>query len=180
MSRDQIILDQIFQPSSTQLPERNSGQRAGCSFFSSAGFTLIELLIVVAIVAIVAALAIPAYVTFLKNAQYSRAMQEIRLLEAEIYDYQILHGVLPPNLAAINRATLADPWGNPYEYSATPARRYAFDFLNDDFDLYSKGYDGLTADLVHVLGVGGPGSDDMLRGANGAFLGKGAGWVGDE
>lgn len=180
MSRVQLITDRTVPQASMQLPSETSGQKTGLRFLSSAGFTLVELLIVVAIVAIVASLAVPAYVTFLKNAQYSRTMQEIRLLEAEIFEYQIVHGDLPPNLAAINRATLADPWGNPYEYNPTPTRRYAFDFLNNDFDLYSKGYDGLTEDLVHVLGAGGPGSDDMLRGFNGAFLGTGAAWVGDE
>lgn len=180
MLSDLFIADQIFHTESMLPPTRSAEERAWCKSFSSAGFTLVELLIVVAIVAIVAALSIPGYVTFIKNAQYSRAMQEIRLIEAEIYDYQITQGNPPPNLAAINRSTLLDPWGNPYEYNPAPARRYAFDPLNTDFDLYSKGYDGLTADLVHVLGAGGPGSDDMVRGANGAFLGKGAAWVGDE
>lgn len=147
---------------------------------SSTGFTLIELLIVVTIIGILSTIAIPAYNGFIQGANYARAGQEIRLLESEIYDYQVQYGGPPVTLAAINRDTLKDPWGNLYQYSTTPARRFAADLLNDDFDLYSKGKDGLTEDLVHVIGVGGPGSDDLIRGSQGGFLGTGAGWVGDE
>lgn len=157
----------------------------GLAMHPSAGFTLIELIAVVGIISILATVGFPIYRTFISQAKSSRAMSEIRILETEVYDYQVQFGSLPADLAAINRGALIDPWGRLYVYNdfrdlgTTPARRYAADSLNGDFDLFSMGEDGVSADLVHVLGVGGPGSDDIVRGSNGAFLGKGAAWAGE-
>lgn len=180
MSREHIIEKQIQPPTSRRLRGQQSWQRMGCALSSPAGFTLIELIMVVAILGIIAALVIPAYRTFVVRAKYARTMQELRLIEIEISDYYLQNGTLPANLAAIQRDTLTDPWENLYVYSAVPARRFGLDPLNNDFDLFSKGPDGVSADLVHVLGVGGPGSDDMIRGRQGGFLGTGAEWAGDD
>lgn len=157
----------------------------GLARHPSSGFTLIELIVVTGIIAALASIGFPIYRAFISQAKISRAMSEIRLVETEIYDYQVQFGVLPADLAAINRDTLTDPWGSIYVYNdfrdlgTTPARRFAADPLNDDFDLFSMGEDGVSVDLVHVLGVGGPGSDDIVRGSNGAFLNKGAAWAGE-
>jgi prepilin-type N-terminal cleavage/methylation domain-containing protein len=180
MPTDQIIVDQALSSALMSLPAQQPKQRIGCRVTSSAGFTLVELIAVTGIIAVLATLAIPTYRAFVEHAKNSRTMTEIRILETEINDYQVQFGVLPANLTVLNRGTLKDPWGHGYIYSTTPARRYGLDFLNDDYDLFSKGKDGLSEDLVHVLGVGGLGSDDLLRGAGGAFLGSGAAWVGEE
>lgn len=157
----------------------------GLTIHPSTGFTLIELIVVTGIIAALATIGFPIYRAFISQAKNSRAMSEIRLLETEIYDYQVQFGALPADLAAIDRDTLTDPWGEVYVYNdfrdlgTTPERRFGADPLNDDFDLFSMGEDGVSADLVHVLGVGGPGSDDIVRGSNGAFLGTGAAWAGE-
>jgi type II secretory pathway pseudopilin PulG len=133
-----------------------------------------ELIAVSAVIAILATFAIPAYRVFLEHTRNSRAMTEIRILETEIYDYEGRFGFLPTNLAAIDRGTLNDPWGRSYIYSPTLTRIRFADLLNDDFDLYSMGTDGLTE--AEVGGGGGTGKDDLVRGRGGAFLGLGENW----
>ena len=81
----------------------------------------------------------------------------------------------PVSLAAIDRAALLDPWGNPYMYvplngpSATgEARKNKFQVpLNTDFDLGSAGPDGVSKTALTASAS----QDDILRAWNGAFVG---------
>jgi prepilin-type N-terminal cleavage/methylation domain-containing protein len=142
---------------------------------SSAGFTLVELIVVTALIGVLATLAIPTYNNFIDRARNARAKSEVRLLETEINAYRFDIGALPANLAAINRADLLDPWGNRYVYSNNPRiiERYRFDdLLNDDYDLFSKGKDGLTPEDGSIA-EGTTGADDLIRGSNGIFVGAG-------
>jgi len=133
---------------------------------NSRGFTLIELLIVVAIIAILAALALSQFAIFKEKAKVARCSSELRSLEKEIIAYATDKGSFPPNLAEINRDNLHDPWGRPYVYSLTLHRiNTAPPCLNTDFDLYSKGSNGNTADsIVDPLSL-----DDIVRVDDGAF-----------
>lgn len=139
---------------------------------SSAGFTLVELLMVIAIIGALAMLVIPSFTELTRRAKNARAKQEVRLIETEINGYLLETGDLPANLAAIGRDTLTDPWGNGYVYDTILARKKFGILLNTDFDLYSKGADGATEDVVS----GATGKDDLVRGADGAFLGFGEVW----
>jgi len=138
---------------------------------------------VIAIIGALATMAIQVYTTFVNHAKTARAKQEIRLLETEINGFLFENDQLPDNLAQIGRNGLVDPWGNGYVYykivlpsEDDPLARQSFGTpLNNDFDLCSKGVDGATG--VPVAG-GSSGGDDLVRGAEGAFLGWGADWAG--
>ena len=47
-----------------------------------------------------------------------RAIADIRAMESELAIYVEDNFASPASLAAIGRATLLDPWGNPYVYLA--------------------------------------------------------------
>jgi prepilin-type N-terminal cleavage/methylation domain-containing protein len=180
MPKDQFFDDQSSPPTGKCLPAQKSEPRPGRALHPSAGFTLVELLVVCAIIVILVTLALPILKEFVDHARGARAKSELRLLETEIADYQVQYGVLPANLTAINRGTLNDPWGHGYVYykivdEVDPLARNLFGIhLNGDFDLCSKGKDGLTE--VEVFFGGGTGKDDLLRGGDGAFLGLGEDW----
>ena len=115
------------------------------------GFTIIELLIVIAMIATLTAIGIPVYANALNNAQVTKAIADIRTFEKEIAVYHLFNGRVPDSLAAIGRANWRDPYGNPYEFLNIPnkgvgkARKDQMLVpLNSDYDLYSKGRDGLS------------------------------------
>lgn len=138
------------------------------------GFTLVEMLVVVVIIGILASIAIGSLRGALYRARVTRAIADIHTLEIDIEQYNATRGSLPPNLTAIDRAGLTDPWGAPYQYlpltktTVGSARKDRFLVpLNSDFDLYSKGRDGqsqppLTASVSR---------DDIVRANDGGFIG---------
>jgi len=139
------------------------------------GFTLVELLIVIALISTLAAIAVPQYETFIDTAKRTKAIAEIRMLDQAILAYNINKGEFPDTLNDIGKGHLKDPWGHPYEYlnfenvkGVGPMRKDRFLVpLNTDYDLYSKGEDGLslpplTAPASH---------DDIIRANNGDYVG---------
>ena len=101
-----------------------------------------------------------------------RAIADIRVLEFDLAVYIEDNFASPASLAAIGRATMLDPWGNPYVYMVITgpggSRKDKFLVpLNSDYDLYSMGPDGeskapLSANVSQ---------DDILRALDGAFVG---------
>jgi general secretion pathway protein G len=141
----------------------------------SRGFTLVEILIVMAIIMTVSAMAVPSLQAAIDDARIAKAVADIREMETEILQYQIINGKLPDTLADIDRDTFLDPWGRPYQYlnfadtkGKGKMRKDRFLVpLNSDYDLYSMGKDGesvppLTAKVSQ---------DDILRANDGAFIG---------
>jgi len=138
------------------------------------GFTLVELLTVSAILGLIMAIAIPSYNQFIGTVRITKAVAELSALERDIVAYEVDKGTLPDSLSDFGRDTLLDPWGRPYVYlkltAPNTARNDAFRDLNEEFDCYSVGADGLTARLTND-----PVSrDDVVRGADGAYYGLAA------
>lgn len=140
----------------------------------ASGFTLIELLVTTAIVGTLAAVTVPRYHSHVERAKMVRAAKELRTLEVDIATYHAGTGTLPPSLGAIGRATLEDPWGNPYRYLVVSGARRG-DLrkdrflvpINSDYDLYSMGPDGVTQEPLSSK----PGRDDIVRANDGGYVG---------
>lgn len=140
----------------------------------NSGFTLVELVIVIAIIGIIATLAFFGYTGYLDKAKTATALQEINTLEKEISIYSVESNALPPNLAAINYDGFLDPWNRPYVYNPDLTVNPRIDGdtgkkLNDDYDLYSLGKDGLSAQDINDP----TSQDDIIRALNGSFKGFG-------
>lgn len=143
----------------------------------STGFTLVELLVVIAILGTVSGIAIPAYSRYIDKARITKAIAEIRLLQKEIKLYEIDRDALPNSLDDIERGNLLDPYGNKYVYfnpdtkkgkGVGKQRRDKWDKpLNDDYDLYSMGRDGDSAQHLHNK----KSHDDIIRAREGRFIG---------
>jgi prepilin-type N-terminal cleavage/methylation domain-containing protein len=130
------------------------------------GFSLVELMFVMTILAALTLLAFPAYDAIRTKAKEVRAMEEIRGLEKSINAYSIdNNGALPAQLSDIvGPNAMLDPWGRSYVYGP-PVRVLLTEKLNADFDLYSKGKDGLRTDDI----LNSP--DDIVRSGEGSFVG---------
>ena len=134
------------------------------------GFSLVELLMIMAIVGILASLSIPAYNNYVNKTKTGRAKSEIRTLGTEITGWSLDHSNTPPaNLTLIGRDNLLDPWKNPYVYLPVPALQddLGVHNLNTDFDVYSKGADGLGT----TAGGDPRNKDDITRANDGTFVG---------
>lgn len=158
------------------IPFRYHGQKRYCR-----GFTIIELLTAVAILVTLAGIAIPMYLEALNKAKVTKAIADVRTMSNEISTYWLFNGRFPLSLADVGRGNFKDPYGNLYQYLEIScdetkgkckvpqgARKDQFlKPLNSDFDLYSKGLDGLT-----VKNLNGQESwDDIIRAADGGFVG---------
>lgn len=131
------------------------------------GFTLIELILVSAILAVLAMLTMPAFAQLTTRAREVRCMQEIRELERTITAQAMERGgVFSATWEQVGMAPPLDPWGRAYVISA-PFRK-DITFINESFDLYSAGADGLTAqDIADAESL-----DDVLRAGDGGFVGR--------
>jgi len=140
------------------------------------GFTILELLVVTMIIGTLSTMVAPSLQRAREQALVGAAMADIRIMSSELDLYIVINYGPPVSLAAIGRATLLDPWGNPYMYlklagteDNEAARKNKFQVpLNDDYDLGSAGPDGLTASPLTAFDS----KDDILRAWNGAFVGR--------
>lgn len=141
----------------------------------TAGFTLIELVITFGLIAVLAAIAISTFGTIKQKVLEARTMEELRGIEQAISGYVIEKGDLPDSLNDLGQGAFLDPWKHPVVYvniakGGVPRKDVAVVNVNTDYDLYSNGADNLT----HQLLSHSESDDDILRGANGGFVGLGA------
>jgi general secretion pathway protein G len=143
------------------------------------GFTLVELAIALAILGVLSALTLTQYLAYIERVRVARAVIELKDISAQIDPIAFEGGALPNALADIGLGGRTDPWGRPYIYlkirgnagALLRSRRDQFLVpINSDYDLYSRGKDGRTSQVVtHPLSL-----DDVIRGNDGAFLGLAA------
>jgi general secretion pathway protein G len=149
---------------------------------SARGISLIEVAIVMAIIATLATISVPFYMDVTERAKVAKAIADIKTLETEITEFEFVNGRLPSTLGEINRATLKDPGGNPYQYlgfaaaggSARGAARkdHSLVPINSSYDLYSMGKDGASAPALTSK----TGSDDIIRANDGGYVGPASGY----
>lgn len=160
------------------------------------GFTLIELIITVLIVLTLTGIAMPLASDYVHRANVVRAITEIRMIEKEIIFFESEKGYYPggkepiisfmlESMREIGKDNFKDPWGTPYQYknlaqgphtgAGKPKfcrRDRSFNPLNYDFDLYSVGPDRQVP--THNQITADKGADDIVRAANGRYVGEGA------
>ncbi len=140
------------------------------------GMTLVEIMVVVAIIGTLSMMAYPFFRSYITRSQLIRTIRDLCVIEGELTTYSLSAGGVPESLAAIERDTVLDPWGNPYAYvkyssqtSYDVFRKERFLFpINEEYDLYSCGPDGDSEP-----GLSAPVSqDDIIRANDGAFIGR--------
>jgi len=143
-------------------------------FRTSKAFTLLEILMTVAILGILAAIAIPIYTQYKTKINNAIAVTDIINIQVVIQSYEQANDVLPSSLTDVGMDSLLDPWGIPYEYlnlDGVPIGQMRKDQalvpINSDYDLYSKGPDGLSQKPLTAANS----RDDIVRGNDGSFIG---------
>lgn len=147
---------------------------------------MVEILITVTIVATLGAIAVPSYTNYLYKTRVARAITEIRVMERDIWSYQVdtdnptfelNNDDLPQTLDDIHFGSQRDPWGNLYQYNPYDSAHKGVEGkmrqcrflkpLNTDYDLFSMGKDGLSEPGIDAK----VSYDDVIRASNGAFVG---------
>jgi general secretion pathway protein G len=125
---------------------------------------------------IVGSFAVPAFNGYVERSRVARAVSDIGTMSLKLHRWQQDVHLLPENLAQAGIFGV-DPWGRPYVYlRAADARRTELRKdderlpINTDFDLYSVGPDGVSAVALPAA----PSRDDVVRAANGAYIGVAA------
>ena len=141
---------------------------------ASKAFTITELLIGVAILAVLAGIVIPIYTQYKVKLDNAIAVTDIINIQVAIESFEQANDAYPSSLTDVNMNLLLDPWGAPYEYlnlDGVPIGQMRKDQalvpINSDYDLYSKGPDGLSVKPLTAAHS----RDDIVRANNGNFIG---------
>jgi len=125
------------------------------------GFTLIELLIVIVIVGLLASLVAPEMFAKVDSSRIKTAKAQMEMLETSLNTYRLDLGAYPQSLEELVKSDKkgwdgpylpkdvpADPWGNPYVYSAKSDGEAAFTLKSYGRDGRDGG-EGDDGDIVH-------------------------------
>lgn len=140
----------------------------------SDGFTLVELVIVAALIGTLSMIVIPRLFGYAERVRETQAIVDIGEMDADIGQYVMDNNLPPPSLTTVGHGSLVDPWGNPYEYLniigggvGKPRKDHFLVPVNSDYDLYSRGPDGLTGAPF----TDSKARDDIVRASNGSWIG---------
>lgn len=139
------------------------------------GFTLLELMLAVALISMLMVIAIPGYTSYVDRARVGATIADLGAISLDIDKFRLANnGELPDSLADANADWRTDPWGNSYEYlvlggngNGGARKDKNLNPINSDYDLYSRGKDGLTVSSL----VPKKSHDDVIRATNGQFFG---------
>ncbi|MDD2899687.1 MAG: prepilin-type N-terminal cleavage/methylation domain-containing protein [Desulfuromonadaceae bacterium] len=140
----------------------------------NSGFTMVELIVITAILAVLAMMAMPAYNSYLISAKNAACVSDIRVIEKAISAYLLENNTTVPaaTLGEMGIVSPLDPWKRQYEYQLVVAGSELEDSagnpLNTDYDLYSKGENGLS---IPAFGHDAENKDDIARSNDGVFVG---------
>lgn len=135
-----------------------------CFHASHQAFTLVELIVITGVLGVLALMAIQSFTHYTLVAKNNRCLADIRTLDKAIVAYYLDKNVWPATLQDAGITVQLDPWQRPYEYQlhsggATPLKDFLDNRLNNDYDLYTRGADGLTdADSDNAAAA-----DDIVR-----------------
>jgi general secretion pathway protein G len=137
-------------------------------------FTIIELLITISILGVLASITVPIYMQYKVKLNNAIAVTDIINIEVAVENYFQAKDVYPNALTDIGMDLLLDPWEAPYEYlnlAGVPIGQMRKDQalvpINSDYDLYSKGPDGVSVKPLTAAAS----RDDIVRANNGSFIG---------
>jgi general secretion pathway protein G len=139
------------------------------------GFSLLELMAVITVLGVLLAVAMPSYARYVARANTSAAIADIARIHLAIETYTMNHDVPPPDLAAIGKGGMLDPWGQPYIYlsftglKGKGAMRKDKNLvpINTEYDLYSVGPDGESVPPLTAKNS----RDDIVMANDGGFIG---------
>ena len=139
------------------------------------GFTLLELMAVTTVLGVLLAVAIPSYSRYVARANTSAAIADIAKILLAVNTYTMNYDAPPPDLAAIGKGGMLDPWGQPYIYlsfsglKGKGAMRKDKNLvpINTEFDLYSVGPDGESVPPLTAKHS----RDDIVMANDGGFIG---------
>jgi len=144
------------------------------------GWTVVELMIALAVLGLLAGIAVPLFGKHQERARVSRAVADIRIIEAAVDRYIAEFQRVPNGIDKIVDPVPVDPWGHPYRYlklrDATPSNRSQARKdknlvpINTDYDLYSMGADGVSQLPLTTP----PAEDDIIRANDGGYVGLAA------
>ncbi len=139
-----------------------------------------ELVIVMTLIALLASVAFPAYSGYIEEARVSSAIGDMGRISLAIDRFRMQNGdALPASLDDLDLPSKKDPWDRDYVYRdlTDPAnaglfRKKGTAKLNADYDLLSKGPDGVSARNI----TNSKAHDDIIRANGGAYMGIAEGY----
>jgi general secretion pathway protein G len=141
------------------------------------GVTRLELVVLIGVAVVLGSFAVPAFNTYLERSRVARAVSDIGTASLQLHRRRLDTGSLPATLAEAGILLGDDPWGRPYEYlriaganSGQLRKDQDLVPINTDFDLYSRGPDGMSGGPLTVL----QSRDDVVRAKDGEYIGVAA------